>query len=308
MIQSKTKVQTSDRIQEDQMGTSGQVDRQGHQKVRSLSPNDVKHWSTLCLDTSSRDDGLHLGFWSLSTKTGDTDRMWHHRGSGYRKWSDLSSDLRQAAAGVSTSHLLTFPGTRCSELTQEMKTTPDRMRFDSQPASVGGSQSWEQAPLQHSIFILIVIFSVPQRLDMSTLQWLTCSDAFVEVTAPLRNRRHRGGHSDFSTNKNQADEWRCLWPGWTRSYQAGLDETVLHHQHLLQAQGRPQLQLPEGHLQRRGRHFGQCLEDETQGGENRVKTLQFFSYESKRVGVYGVRSATFLHHETMISDLWCNSR
>lgn len=124
MIQSKTKVQTSDRIHEDQTGTSGQVDRQGHQKVRSLSPNDVKHWSTLCLDTSSRDDGLHLGFWSLSTKTGDTDRMWHHRGSGYRKWSDLSSDLRQAAAGVSTSHLLTFPGTRCSELTQEMKTTP----------------------------------------------------------------------------------------------------------------------------------------------------------------------------------------
>lgn len=41
-------------------------------KVRSFSPKEEKHSSTLCSDTSSRVDGFHLGLWSLSTSTENT--------------------------------------------------------------------------------------------------------------------------------------------------------------------------------------------------------------------------------------------
>lgn len=47
----------------------------GLQRVRSLSPSEEKHWSTIWSETSSRVDGLHFGLWSLSTSTGNTQRV-----------------------------------------------------------------------------------------------------------------------------------------------------------------------------------------------------------------------------------------
>lgn len=48
-------------------------------------------------------------------------------------------------------------------------------------------------------------------------------------------------------------------------YHAGLAQSILHHQHLLQAQSCARLQLLVGDFQGRGRHPGQGLEEETQG-------------------------------------------
>lgn len=45
------------------------------QRVRSLSPSEEKHWSTIWSETSSSVDGLHFGLWSLSTSTGNTQRV-----------------------------------------------------------------------------------------------------------------------------------------------------------------------------------------------------------------------------------------
>lgn len=47
----------------------------GLQRVRSLSPSEEKHWSTIWSETSSSVDGLHFGLWSLSTSTGNTQRV-----------------------------------------------------------------------------------------------------------------------------------------------------------------------------------------------------------------------------------------
>lgn len=45
-----------------------------HQNVRSFSPSEEKHSSTLWSETSVSVGGFHLGFWSLSTRTGSTQR------------------------------------------------------------------------------------------------------------------------------------------------------------------------------------------------------------------------------------------
>lgn len=47
-------------------------------------------------------------------------------------------------------------------------------------------------------------------------------------------------------------------------YHAGLAQSVLHHQHVLQAQICTRLQLPVGDFQGRGGHPGQCLEEDSQ--------------------------------------------
>lgn len=56
--------------------------------------------------------------------------------------------------------------------------------------------------------------------------------------------------------------------GWRTSvgfYHAGLAQSILHHQHVRQAQSRTRLQLLVGDFHGRGRHPGQRLEEETQG-------------------------------------------
>lgn len=55
-------------------------------------------------------------------------------------------------------------------------------------------------------------------------------------------------------------------------YHAGLAQSILHHQHVRQAERRAGLQLLQGDFQGGGRHAGQCLD----GGDGRGKISNQF--------------------------------